>query len=145
MGDLSKDLNSKFANNRLKAMINIMYTANWLRNHQNTFFKPYKISPQQFNILRILKGADSPIKVQVVKDRMIERAPNLTRLTDKLLDKGLIMRIPSPDDRRVVYLDITKQGMLLLDDISKTLKDDWLDNLTEAEALQLTNLLDKIR
>ncbi|WP_346882307.1 MarR family transcriptional regulator [uncultured Algibacter sp.] len=145
MGDLSKDLNSKFANNRLKAMINIMYTANWLRNHQNTFFKPYKISPQQFNILRILKGADSPIKVQVVKDRMIERAPNLTRLTDKLLDKGLIIRLPCPDDRRVVYLEITKQGMLLLDDISKTLKDDWLDNLTEAEALQLTNLLDKIR
>ena len=90
MGDISKDINSKFPSNKVKALINIKYTANWLNSHQNIFFKPYGISPQQFNILKILKGAKEALKVQVIKDRMIERAPNATRLMDKLCAKKLI-------------------------------------------------------
>ena len=54
MGDLSKDINSKFTNNRIKALLNILYTANWITSIQNDFFKSYGISPQQYNILRIL-------------------------------------------------------------------------------------------
>lgn len=145
MGDFAKDISSKFANNRIKATLNILYTANWITNHQNDFFKPYGISPQQFNILRILNGAKKPLKVQTIKERMVERSPNATRLMDKLCAKELISREHCPDDRRVVYIEITKKGKGLLKDISKHLKDDLLKNLTEEEAKKLSDLLDKIR
>lgn len=145
MGDISKDINSKFPNNMVKALLNIIYTANWISSHQNAFFKPYGISPQQYNILRILKGADEAIKVQIIKDRMLERSPNATRLMDKLCAKQLIERIACPDDRRVVHIQITKNGLVLLEDISKHMKDDYINNLTEEEAGILSDLLDKIR
>ncbi|MFD2823738.1 MarR family winged helix-turn-helix transcriptional regulator [Lacinutrix iliipiscaria] len=145
MGDLSKDINSAFPNNKVKAMLNIMYTANWISSYQNTFFKPFGISPQQYNILRILKGAGEALKVQTIKERMIERAPNTTRLMDKLCAKHYIERIPCPTDRRVVHIKITNQGLTLLEEISKTHRDDLLKNLTQVEAEQLSNLLDKIR
>ncbi len=145
MGDISKDINSKFPNNMVKALLNIIYTANWISSQKNAFFKPYGISPQQYNILRILKGADEAIKVQIIKDRMIERSPNATRLMDKLCAKQLIERIACPDDRRVVHIQITKNGLVLLEDISKHMKDDYIKNLTEEEAGILSDLLDKIR
>lgn len=145
MGDISKDINSKFANSKVKAMLNIIYTANWINSHQNEFFKPYGISPQQFNILRILRGSGTPLKVQIIKERMIERSPNATRLMDKLCDKKLIIRLPCPNDRRVVHIDITTEGLHLLDDISKNFKEDLLKNLTEKETIMLSDLLDKIR
>jgi DNA-binding MarR family transcriptional regulator len=113
MGDISKDINSRFDNNKVKALINILYTANWITNFQNTFFKPFGISPQQYNILRILNGTNEPLKVQVIKDRMIERSPNATRLMDKLCAKKLIDRIPCPGDRRVVHITITDKGKKL--------------------------------
>ncbi|MBU2951945.1 MarR family transcriptional regulator [Tamlana agarivorans] len=145
MGDISKDINSKFPNAKVKALINIIYTANWVNNIQNEFFKPFGISPQQFNILRILRGAGEPISVQTIKERMLERSPNTTRLMDKLCAKNLIDRLPCPGDRRVVHIEITISGLQLLDDISKDLNQDLLENLTEDEASQLSDLLDKIR
>ena len=145
MGDLSRDISSKFANNKVKALLNIIYTANWISSQQNEFFKPFGISPQQFNILRILRGADEPIKVQTIKERMIERAPNATRLMDKLCSKELIKRLPCPNDRRVVHIEITKKGLELLSEIDKEFKEDILENLSEEEALTLSDLLDKIR
>jgi len=145
MGDISKDINSKFANYKIKASLNIIYTANWINSHQIKFFKPYGISPQQYNILRILKGAGEPLNVQTIKDRMVERSPNATRLMDKLCAKNLIERIACPRDRRVVHINITKGGIDLLNKICKHLKNDILDNLTEKEAIQLSDLLDKIR
>ncbi|CAM1364874.1 DNA-binding transcriptional regulator, MarR family [Tenacibaculum sediminilitoris] len=145
MGDISKDINSKFQNNKVKAFINIKYTANWINSKENKFFKQYGISPQQFNILRILRGAKEAIKVQTIKDRMIERAPNATRLMDKLFEKKLIDRVRCKHDRRVVYISITQEGNKLLKAIDNNLHLDFIDNLTEEEALQLSNLLDKIR
>lgn len=145
MRDFTKEINSSFANNKVKAMLNILYTANWISSQQNTFFRPYGISPQQYNVLRILKGVKQPLKAQTIKERMIERAPNTTRLMDKLVVKKLITREHCPNDRRVVYIEITNQGLELLSEISKNLKDDLLENLTEAEAKQLSDLLDKIR
>ncbi len=145
MGDISKDINSTFPSSKVKALINIKYTANWLNSHQNTFFKPFGISPQQFNILKILKGAKEPLKVQTIKDRMIERAPNATRLMDKLCAKKLINRIPCPNDRRVVHIEITNSGLMLLEKIRENFKEDLLENLTNKEAIQLSELLDKIR
>ncbi|WP_299103970.1 MarR family transcriptional regulator [uncultured Tenacibaculum sp.] len=145
MGDISKDINSTFPNNRVKAFINIKYTANWISSRENEFFKPYGISPQQYNILRILRGANEPTKVQIIKDRMIERAPNATRLMDKLCDKKLIARIRCEHDRRVVFINITNQGLELLKTIDENIDFDFIHNLTEEEATQLSNLLDKIR
>ena len=145
MGDISKDINSKFKNNKVKALINIKYTANWLLSKEITFFKPFGISPQQFNILRILRGADQAVKVQVVKERMIERAPNATRLMDKLCDKKLIERVRCEDDRRVVFVEINKKGLALLKKIDAELNIDFLNKLTEDEAELLSGILDKIR
>lgn len=145
MGDISKDINSKFASAKVKALLNIIYTANWISSIQNEFFKPFGISPQQFNILRILRGAGEPLKVQTIKERMLERAPNATRLMDKLCDKGLINRLPCPGDRRVVHIEITNAGLSLLKDIDANHKNDLLDNLSDEEAEVLSNLLDKIR
>ncbi|MDX6747818.1 MarR family transcriptional regulator [Polaribacter sp. PL03] len=145
MGDISKDIKSKFESNKLKALINIKYTANWLSSKENEFFKPYAISPQQYNILRILRGAKDKIKVQIVKDRMIERAPNATRLMDKLCDKSLIERERCEHDRRVVYVKITENGLELLSNIDDNKNLSFLDNLTDEEATTLSDLLDKIR
>lgn len=145
MGDISKDINSKFANSKVKALINILYTANWITSFQNDFFKPFGISPQQFNILKILNGAKEPLKVQTIKNRMIERSPNVTRLMDKLCDKNLIERIPCPDDRRVVHIEITTKGIELLNDISENFNDELVKNITHEEAQQLSDILDKMR
>lgn len=145
MGDLSKDINSKFENYRVKALLNIIYTANWITSCQNEFFKDFGISPQQYNILRILRGAGEPLNVQTIKDRMLERSPNATRLMDKLCAKKLIERLPSENDRRVVKIKITKQGIALLKAIPNTLNKTLLKNLNEEEAKTLSDLLDKMR
>jgi len=145
MGNISKDINTKFLTEKLKALINIKYTANWLNSKEIEFFKPFGISPQQYNILRILRGAEKEIKVQTVKDRMIERAPNATRLMDKLCDKNLIERLRCEHDKRVVYVAISKQGLHLLKEIDALTDIGFMDTLTEEEALRLSDLLDKIR
>jgi MarR family 2-MHQ and catechol resistance regulon transcriptional repressor len=145
MGDLSKDINSTFKNNKIKALINIKFTANWINSHENEFFRPYGISPQQFNILRILRGAEEAIKVQTIKDRMIDRAPNATRLMDKLYEKDLINRVRCEHDRRVVYISISNEGLKLLKTIDNNKKLDFLEKLTEEEATTLSSLLDKMR
>ena len=145
MGDISKDINSKFPNNRIKALLNIIYTANWINSKQSMFFRPFGISPQQYNILRILKGANQPLKVQTIKERMLERSPNATRLMDKLCAKNYIERLPSEDDRRVVKIAITQEGKHLLKSIPMNFNKDLLKNLNEEEAAQLSDLLDKMR
>ena len=145
MGDIAKDINSKFSSTKVKALLNIIYTANWISSKQNTFFKPYGISPQQYNILRILRGAEEPLKVQVIKERMLERAPNATRLMDKLCAKKLIERLACSDDRRVVHINITNKGLDLLKVIDNNFNEDLLVNLNSKEAAQLSDLLDKIR
>ena len=145
MGDISKDINTTFTNIKVKALLNLIYTANWINSKQNAFFKPFGISSQQYNILRILRGACEAIAVQTIKDRMIERSPNTTRLMDKMCSKKLINRVPCPGDRRVVHIEITKDGLMLLKKIDKEIKDDILQNLTEEEAVVLSDLLDKIR
>lgn len=145
MGNIAEDIQSNFKNNKVKALINIKYTANWINSRENEFFRNYGISPQQFNILRILRGAKKEIKVQHIKDRMIERAPNATRLMDKLFEKNLIDRVRCEHDRRVVYIKIKEEGLALLLKIDEDFELDILKNITEKEALQLSDLLDKIR
>lgn len=145
MGHIAKDIQSRFDTNKIKALINILYTANWITNKQNAFFRPFGISPQQYNILRILKGSGTALKAQTVKERMIERAPNATRLMDKLSAKELIERKPCDYDRRVVFIHITPKGLALLESVSGDFNANILSKLTEEEAEQLSNLLDKLR
>ena len=145
MGDLSKDINSKFPNNKVKALLNIIYTANWIKSHQNNFFKQFGISPQQYNILRILRGAGKAITVNSVKDRMIQKSPNSTRLMDKLCEKKLIERTRCENDRRVVFVVISKKGLALLNKINIGEFDKQMEVISEEEAKILNKILDKIR
>ena len=145
MGNLEKEINSKFPNERVKALLNIKYTSSWLDQIGIEILKPYKISEQQYNILRILRGAGKAITVNEVKERMIQKSPNATRLLDKLFDKQLIERTRCENDRRVVYIKIKKKGDELLEKINMKEFDDVLKVLTEQEAKTLNTLLDKIR
>jgi DNA-binding MarR family transcriptional regulator len=107
----------------------------------------YDLTMPQFNILRILRGAGDAINVNTVKDRMIEKSPNTTRLMDKLIDKGLIERIRCEKDRRVVYVKISENGLAILSEIDKNIDINLLINagLTDEEANTLSELLDKSR
>lgn len=145
MGDLSKDIKSKFPNERVKALVNIKFTAHWLDSIGNKTLKPFNISIQQYNILRILRGANASITVNTVKERMIEKSPNSTRLMDKLCEKDLIERVRCENDRRMVYVKITFAGMDLLKKIDMTGFEKVMNKLSEKEAKTLSRLLDKIR
>ena len=145
MGDLSKEINSKFPNERVKALLNIKFTANYLDNIGNTILKPFNISEQQYNILRILRGAKEAITVKKVKERMVQKSPNSTRLMDKLCDKELIERVRCENDRRVVYVKINDKGLALLKEIKMDEFNNYMDKISEKEAKLLNELLDKLR
>ena len=145
MGDLTKDINSKFDNEWVKALINIKYTSAYLDKIADKILKPYNISEPQYNILRILRGAGKEITVNTVKERMIQKSPNSTRLMDKLCDKNLINRVRCESDRRVVYIEISKEGLELLEKINFKELDDYTSSLSEKEAKTLNRLLDKMR
>jgi DNA-binding MarR family transcriptional regulator len=145
MGDISKDINSKFPNELVKALINIKYTAHWLDSIANESLKPFKISEQQYNILRILRGAGESITVNTVKERMIQKSPNSTRLMDKLCDKELIERVRCENDRRVVHVQISKKGLTLLKKINSKDLDAPMRAITDEEAKTVNKILDKIR
>ena len=102
MGDFSNEINLNFVDERIKALLNIKYTANFLDTIGNDIMKPFKISEQQYNILRILRGAGKAITVNTVKERMVQKSPNTTRLMDKLCKKAFIERSRCENDRRVV-------------------------------------------
>lgn len=145
--EIGQVIKSKFRNARHKAVVNLRYTSNYIGNIQNSYMAQYDLSMPQFNILRILRGANGAISVNTVKDRMVEKSPNTTRLMDKLIDKGLMERVRCEEDRRVVYVSITKAGLDLLAKIDEDSESklDVSGNLTEAEAEQLSTLLDKLR
>lgn len=145
MGDLGIEINSKFPNEKVKALLNIKYTAGWLDQIGTALLKPYNISEQQYNILRILRGAVKEITVTEVRERMIQKSPNATRLMDKLCEKKLIERRRCENDRRVVFVKISKTGLDLIKKINLSDFDKYMNRLTESEAKMLNDLLDKIR
>lgn len=142
-------IQSKFPSSQVKAIVNLRYTANYVGAIQNTFMSSFGLTMPQFNILRILRGAGTKITVNTVKDRMIEKSPNTTRLMDKLIDKGLISRMRCSDDRRVVFVQITKEGLDLLSQIDVKFEDEgekFVPNqLSDEDAEKLSELLDKLR
>lgn len=147
--EIGEIINSTFKTPFQKAIINLRFTSNYVGNIQNGFMSKYDLSMAQFNILRILRGAKTAISVNTVKDRMIEKSPNTTRLMDKLIDKQLINRMRCDKDRRVLYVEISNDGLDLLSKIDHEIDNesplDFSGNLSPEEAEQLSNLLDKLR
>jgi len=137
----------KFSSQHQKAVINLIYTANWLTSRQQDFFKLHNITGQQFNILRILKGQHpKTILATEIKLRMLDKNSDVSRLLDRLVAKNLIIKKACPNDRRAADVSITEEGLNLLKAIDKQQAEmDHILSLTEAEANQLSNLLDKSR
>lgn len=145
MGKLDKGISKEKVDERIKAFLNIKYTAGILDYHTNEVLRPFNVSEQQYNILRILKGAKEAITVKSVKDRMIRKSPNATRLMDKLCTKKWIERTRCENDRRVVYVKISDKGLQLLEQINFEESDYKLAILSLDEAKTLNKLLLKIR
>lgn len=148
MPTIDKELKSRFESEQQKAMLNLMFTSNWMRSKLADLYRPFGISTQQYNILRILRGAKERMKMHSVKERMIDRAPNATRLTDKLIAKGLVLRERCDEDRRVVYASISEKGLEMLaqlDRNSKALQKEMLASLSDADASLLNGILDRWR
>jgi DNA-binding MarR family transcriptional regulator len=138
----------KFSSEYQRMAINILFTASWLDAHHTKKLKPFGLTPQQFNILRILRGQHpKPATVNLLIERMLDKSSNASRLVDRLLKKGMVSRLPNKDDKRSVNILITDAGLEILNRIdskSKLLEAD-LHTLTEAEAVHLNSLLDKLR
>ncbi len=148
MAKIDDELQSRFESEQHKALLNVMFTANWLRSRQVELFRPHGLSPQQYNILRILRGAKGRMNMQNVKGRMIDRAPNATRLTDKLIAKGLVERERCDEDRRVVYVRISRAGLDLLAGIDLEMNSSTNENLHRLsgdDAAVLNRILDHWR
>ncbi len=141
-------IQTTFKNERFKAMINIKYTANWMNTLQNKSLETYGLTIPQYNILRILRGSKgTPLSVNNIRERMVEKSPNTTRLMDKLIDKKLIERVRCEKDRRVVYVMITEAGLTLLAEMDEVFADadDFMTRISEEEAKAINAILDKIR
>ena len=138
----------KFRNASQKAIINLIYTANWFFTNQNVFLKPFGITAQQFNILRILKGQyPKSISGKNIKSRMLDRNSDVSRLLDRLHLKKLINRNVCPNDKRAADVSIAEKGLELLTIIDKQSSKvmECTLHLTDKEAIQLSDLLDKAR
>jgi DNA-binding MarR family transcriptional regulator len=145
---LEKDINqSKFKNEHQKVMVNIIYTANWMNEQLKSFFDKEDITQQQFNILRILRGAGEPISTLQIRQRMLDKMSDTSRIVDRLLVKGLVKKTTCPTDKRLVDVSITTKGKKLLEkiDASQNNMDAISNNLTDADAKEMNNLLDKMR
>ncbi|HLP63895.1 MarR family winged helix-turn-helix transcriptional regulator [Flavobacterium sp.] len=132
-----------------KVVLNIMYTQNVIAEKFNDVLKPYDLSGEQYNVLRILRGQKgNPANMCVIQERMIAKNSNTTRLIDKLLLKDLVTREVCPENRRKIEVLITQKGLDLLTELDpKVLENERLfaNNLTQEELLQLNTLLEKYR
>ena len=136
----------KFTSIHQKAVVNLIYTSNWLQNKHQEFFKSFGITGQQFNILRILKGQfPKSISGTEIKSRMLDRNSDVSRLLDRLAAKNLLTKTTCPNDKRASDVLITEQGLALLAELDKSQNQDKVLSLTAEEANSLSDLLDKSR
>ncbi len=139
---------TKFNNEKHKAMLSILFTANWLENKINGYLKTFDLSHQQYNILRILKGSyPTPLSVLDIKARMIDRMSNVSRLIEKLKQKKMVTRQEDSTDRRLVQIELTQEGLQMIETVSNNMpvSQDFPENISLEEATQLVTLLDKVR
>ncbi|MDB5283702.1 MAG: MarR family transcriptional regulator [Bacteroidota bacterium] len=140
--------NKKFASEYERASVNILYTSNWLYNINAGRLKKHDITPEQFNVLRILRGSHpQPMMLSDVTCRMLDKNSNATRLVEKLRQKGFVKREVCEKSRRQVDISITDKGLSILTKVDNE-AEEWnstLKSLSKAEAQELNRLLDKLR
>jgi DNA-binding MarR family transcriptional regulator len=138
----------KFTNEFEKLAVNILFTASWIDTRHIQRFKPYGISPQQYNVLRILRGSSpKPMMLGDIASRMIDKNSNATRLVEKLRLKNLIQREICDNNRRQVDITITTKGLELLAEIDSEAAN-WsksMGSLSLQEATLMNETLDRIR
>src|ERR1700744_2362283 len=145
---LENEINQrKFRTEYQKARINIIYTYNWLSEKINSIFDEWEITPRQFNILRILRGEGKPLSTLQIRQRMLEKRSDTSRIVDRLLKKGFVKKTPNGEPRRLVDVVITPKGRKLLEKIDpfEDYADKIMENLSEEETKTLNGLLDKLR
>lgn len=145
---LEKDISQKaFRNDYQKGIINLIYTYNWMNEKMKSVFDKEGITGQQYNILRILRGAGKPISTLQIRERMLDKMSDTSRIVDRLVLKELAQKNTCKNDKRLVDVSITAKGKKLLEKIDRY--DNDMDaifgNLSAAEAKTLNTLLDKIR
>ncbi|MBO9199640.1 MULTISPECIES: MarR family winged helix-turn-helix transcriptional regulator [Niastella] len=145
---IEKDIQqSKFRNEYHKTVVNLIFTYNWITEKTKQFFDKGDITSQQYNILRILRGAGKPLSTLQIRQRMLDKMSDTSRIVDRLVKKELVQKVICKTDRRLVDVTITEMGLQLLDklDSYNEQMDAMLANLTEEDAKMLNHLLDKIR
>ena len=139
----------KFADEHEKAAINVLFTASWLHHKNSCRLKTHDITPEQYNVLRILRGSyPNALMLSDVTSRMVDKSSNATRLVEKLRQKGLLKRDICESNRRQVDIVITEKGLELLKQIDKEATSSWLESLriiSKNEATELSRILDKLR
>jgi DNA-binding MarR family transcriptional regulator len=145
---LEKDINQQvFRSEYQKAIINLIYTFNWVNEKINRRFEPFDITQQQFNILRILRGAGQPLSTLQIRQRMLDKMSDTSRIVDRLVKKGMVKKSTCREDRRLVDVLLTDKGKKLLqsmDGMNEEM-DSVFKYLSNEEAKLLNVLLDKIR
>ena len=146
---IEKDIKqTKFRNEYQKASINLIYTFGWLNSRSKAFLAVEDITPQQFNILRILRGSHpQPLSTLQIRERMLDKMSDTSRIVDRLIAKGLVKKDACKKDQRLVDVSISDKGKKLLErlDAREAEMDNIISNLTKKEAALLSDLLDKIR
>lgn len=146
---IDKDINQvKFRNEYQKASINLIYTFGWMTGKSKEILAAEDITPQQFNILRILRGSyPQPLSTLQIRERMLDKMSDSSRIVDRLIIKGLVKKGSCKEDRRLVDIMISEKGKKLLErlDARQDDMDNIIGNLTKKEAALLSDLLDKIR
>lgn len=145
---IEKDINQKkFRNEHQKSIINLIYTFNWITEQSKVILERGDVTAQQFNILRILRGAGAPLSTLQIRQRMLDKMSDTSRIVDRLIVKGLVKKNICKADKRLVDVNITDKGKKLLAKLDKyePEMDAIAGNLTETEAKSLNKLLDKIR
>ncbi len=148
MAKIDSEIKSKLVSDQHRFVTNLVFTANWVQNAFVENLKPFGISPQQYNILRILNAVVEWTTMSEVKDGLLDKSPNATRLCDKLLKKGFIERRASETDRRVVHVRITKAGIRLYENINKKesmIQQAMTHNISAEEAKFVSDVLDRFR
>lgn len=139
---------SKFNSEHQKALVNLLFTGSWLNGRNKSYFKKFNISPEQFNVLRILRGSHpKPMRLADIADRMIEKNSNCTRLVEKLKQKKLVDRQLCESNRRQVDISITPKGLKLLENIDSDNNQllSFQKSISKSEAEELNRILDKLR
>ena len=145
---IDKDIKqAKFRNTQNKAMVNIMFTHAWMVDHIKNFVKSENITPQQYNILRILRGAGEPLSTLQLRERMLDKMSDTSRIVERMVSKGLVQKAVSEKDKRMVDVILTPQGAGLLENLDRRNEelDAVVNHLSDEELETLNNLLDKLR